>query len=300
MKSIIDKIFNNVSYWQDKKLLLRAIPQDLYSNKRVILQLLGITSNNVSLENDAKRDMWNYQIINYNMGDDILNNTNLDILNDKEFAKMAISKYNRTYIFLSKTLRASKELALHSAINEQGFDEVKNYTPILQYMPELFKLDNEIAVSATTRNIENLQYAPNLKKNKYFIIDIMNIIEEHNIKQKILEYMDQSLLLDKRFMSRLSCFDNLCEKFHNDTEYVAHSALHDIEILKKTNIFDESIIKATLKNTNYPREMILSYIFNYIERFNYNYEELDSKVKDKMILQKLFWEMGETISQEFL
>jgi len=63
------------------------------------LQLLGITSNNVSAENEAKKDMWNYQVIANKMGDNILKNTHADILDDEEFARMAISKYNRTYIF---------------------------------------------------------------------------------------------------------------------------------------------------------------------------------------------------------
>lgn len=299
LKDIISRIFNNVQYWQDKNLLLRAIPIDIYNNKRVILQLLGITSDNISVENDAKKDMWNYQIINYNMGDDILKNTHPDILDDKDFAKMAISKYNRTYIFLSKRLKASKELALHTALNEDYFEQNKNYAPILQYMPQVFQTDNEISLAATTRNIENIQYAINLRRNKYFIVDIMNLVDDNKIKQKVLQYIDRDLLSDKRFMSKLGCFDNLCDKFHNDTEYVSHAVMHDIKVLKKTKIFDESILVSALKNEDYSREKILSYAFRYIERFNSDYEELDSKIRNKKVLQKLFWEFGETISEEF-
>jgi hypothetical protein len=44
-------------------------------------------------------------------------------------------------------------------LNEHGFKESKNTTPILQYMPKKFQLDNEIALSATTRNIGNFKYA---------------------------------------------------------------------------------------------------------------------------------------------
>ena len=300
MKNIIDKIFNSVSYWQDKNLLLRAISTDLYLNKRVVLQLLGITSDNISIENEAKKDMWNHQIIVNKMGDDILRNTHPDILDDKDFAKMAISKYNRAYVFLSKRLKASHELALHSALNEHGFGQNQNTSPILQYMPKNFQLDNEIALSATTRNIENFQYASNLKNNKYFIIDIMNLTNDDHIKRKVLEYMNRDLLSDKKFMSKLGCFDNLCENFHNDTEYVANAVLHDIQVLKKTKIFDESIILSALENTDYPQEIILSYIFRYIEKFNSDYQELDAKIKDKEVLQKLFWSFGETITQEFI
>ena len=300
LKEIIYRIFNGVQYWQDKKLLLQAIPIEFYTNKKIMLQLLGITSSNVSTENEAKRSMWNYQIIDNNMGDDILKNIHPDILDDLDFAKMAISKYNRTYIYLSKRLKASKELALLAALNEQGFEQNKKFTPILQYMPQKFQLDNEIALGATTRNIENLQFAQNLKKNKYFIIDIMNLIDDNQIKQKVLRTIDKNLLSDKRFMSQLDCFDNLCEKFHNDTEYVAHSVQHDIKILKKTKIFHESIIVAALNNNDYPKELILAQIFRYIERFNSDYDELNLKIRDKKILQRLFWEFGETVSEEFI
>jgi len=299
LKNIVNRIFSNVQYWQDKQLLLRAIPAEYYSNKRVMLQLLGITSDNVTGENDAKKDMWNHQIVNYHMGDDILQNIHLDILDDQEFAKMAISKYNRTYIYLSKRLKASKELALHAALNETGFNEEKYCTPILKYMPEIFQLDNEVSVAATTRNIENLPFAQNLKRNKYFIIDIMNLIYEDNIKKKILQYIDPDLLQDKRFMSKLGCFDNLCENCHGDTEYVMHAVEHDIDILKKTDIFDEAILLAALNNTDYSKEIVLAKVFRYIERFNSDYTELDENINDKAIMQRLLWELGETVADEF-
>ena len=109
----------------------------------------------------------------------------------------------------------------------------------------------------------------------------MNLTYDNHIKQTVLQYMDKELLKDKKFMSKLQCFDNLCEQFHNDTEYVAYSVLYDIQILKKTKIFDETIIESALKNTHYPKEIILSYIFRYIGRFNVNYEELNSKIKNK-------------------
>jgi hypothetical protein len=300
LKSIIDSIFNNVQYWQDKNLLLQAIPAEFYNNKAIMLGLLEITSLNVSVTNEAKKDMWNHQIIHYRMGDDILKNINSDILDDKEFAKAAIGKYNRTYIFLSNRLKASKQLALLAAKNEIGYDDNSYLTPILKYMPKVFQADNEIALSATTRNIENFQYATNLQRNKYFIIDIMNLLDDTEIKHKVLKYMDQDLLNDKRFVSKLGCFDNLCERFHNDTEYVAHAVMHDIKILKKTKIFDESIISSALKNKHYPKGLILASIFRYIERFNSGYDELDTKIKNKKIIQTLFWELGETVSDEFI
>jgi len=180
--------------------------------------------------------------------------------------------------------------------------ETKGNLPILKYMPEKFKLDSEIALAATTRNIENLQYAQNLKRNKYFIIDMMNLVDDNSIKQQILRYIDQNLLQDKRFVSRLGCYDNMCEQFKNDIEYVANSALYDISILRKTKIFDESIIKGALNNDDIytSREVVISAIFRYIERFNSGYDELNSKIKDKHILHILFWEMGELITDEFV
>ena len=302
MKTTIDNIFKNVKYWQDKKLLLQAINPDYYNNKNMVLQLLGITSGNVSPENQAKRDMWNYQIIHYNMGDDILKNTNPKILEDFEFAKSAILKYNRTYIYISNSLKASRDLALTAAIKEQGFDESKVFPPILKHMPEIFKLDHEISLTATTRNIENLPFAINLRRNKYFIIDLMNLIYETSIKQKVLQYIDRDLLKDKRFVSKLGCFDNLCENFHGDVEYVSSAVRHDIKILKKTELFNQKILKSALKfkSDDYSREEILAEIFRYIEKFNDNYKELDSKIKDKKLLHNLFWEYGEIVSSEFI
>ena len=302
MKTIINTIFGNVQYWKDKNLLLQAIHPDHFNNKRVVIQLLGISSGNVSPENQAKKDMWNYQIQENNLGDDILKMTNSKLLEDFEFAKRAIEKYNRSYIFIGKNLKGSRELALVAATKEVGLGESKYYPPILEHMPESFRLDHEISLLATTRNIENLRYATNLKRNKYFIIDLMNLLYETSLKQKVLRYIDKSLLSDKRFVSKLGCFDNLCENFHSDVEYVSNAVRYDINILKKTQMFDQKILKSALntKSKDIDRESILAEVFRYIERFNDDFDELDSKIKDKKILKNLFWEFGETISDEFI
>jgi len=302
LTEVIDGIFNNVKYWQNKKLLLQAINPDYYHNKNIIVRLLGVTSQSISPSNEAKREMWNHMLVNENMGDDILKNVDKKILDDMEFAKAATSKYNRTYVYCSHRLKASKELAIIAAMSEKEDDGVNFKNPILKYMPEVFKIDNEISVMATTRNINNLQFATNLRKNKYFLMDMMNLIDDHNIKQKILRLMDSDLLNDKKFISRLGCFDNMCEKYQGDVEFVASAVRHDLSILKKTEIFDESILKSALKNNDIytSKETVISSIFRYIEKFNHGYDELDSKIKDKKILHKLFWSMGETISDEFI
>ena len=300
MKSIINEIFNNVKYWQDKNLLLRAINPDYYLNKNIVLQLLGITSGNVSPENEAKRGMWNYHINDNYMGDEILKNAHKDIFRDREFVKSAILKYNRTYVYLPDDLKASKEFAIDAATKEKDYDEKKPYTPILYYMPEIFREDNDIALIATTRNIENLEYATKLKMNKYFIIDVMNLLDNNKTKQKVLKYIDKSLLSDKRFVSKLGCFDNLCENFHGDLVYISNAVRYDISILKKTKLFDQSIIKSALKNDTKSREEIFADIFRYIEKFNDNFEELDSNIQDKRILQELFWNFGEIVADEFI
>jgi hypothetical protein len=302
LKNIIDGVFNNVKYWQNKNLLLNAIHPDYYSNKNVIIRLLGVTSQSISPSNEAKRGMWNHMLVTENLGDDILKNVDKNILDDVEFIKSATSKYNRTYVYASHRLKASRDLAVIAAMSEKEDDGINFKNPILKYMPEVFKTDNEIAVMATTRNINNLQFATNLRKNKYFIMDMMNLIDDHNMKQKILRYIDPDLLTDKKFVSRLGCFDNMCEKFRGDTEFVAAAVRHDLSILKKTEIFDESILKSALKNNDIytSQEEVYSAIFRYIEKFNHSYDELDSKIKDKTILNKLFWSMGEIISEEFI
>ena len=302
MTEIIDGIFNNVKYWQNKNLLLQAIHPDYYYNKNIIIRLLGVTSQSISSVNEAKRGMWNHMLVNENLGDDILKNVDKKILDDMEFAKAATSKYNRTYVYASHRLKASRELATIAALSEKEDDGINFKNPILKYMPEIFKKDNEIAVMATTRNINNLQFAINLRKNKYFIMDMMNIIDDHNVKQKILRYIDPDLLTDKKFISRLGCFDNMCEKFRGDVEFVASAVRYDLSILKKTDIFDESILKGALKNNDIYtcQETVLSEVFRYIDKFNHGYDELDSKIKDKRILNNLFWSMGETIADEFI
>jgi predicted XRE-type DNA-binding protein len=302
LTGIVDGIFNNVKYWQNKNLLLQAINPDYYRNKNIMIRLLGVTSQSISPSNEAKKNMWNHMLINENLGDNILKLIDKNILDDIEFVKAAICKYNRVYVYASHRLKASRELALLAAMAEKDNDGINFKNPILKYMPDTFKKDNEIAVMATTRNINNLEYASNLRKNKYFIMDIMNIIDDHNMKQKILKYIDPDLLNDKKFVSRLGCFDNMCEKYRGDTEFVASAVRHDISILKKTEIFDESIIKGALKNNDIytSRETAISAIFRYIERFNHGYDELDSKIKNKNILHNLFWIMGETITDEFI
>ena len=302
MTNIIDGIFNNVKYWQNKNLLLNAINPDYYTNRNIIIRLLGVTSQSISPVNEAKRGMWNHMLVNENLGDDILKNVDKKLLDDMEFVKVAISKYNRTYIYASHRLKASRELAVVAAMSEKEDDGINFKNPILKYMPEIFKLDNEISVMATTRNINNLQFATNLRRNKYFIMDMMNLIDDHNMKQKILRLIDQDLLNDKNFISRLGCFDNMSEDFQSDPSFVASAVRHDLSILKKIDIFDEKIIKSALKNNDIytSKETVLSEVFRYIERFNSGYEELDSKIKDKRILTKLFWDMGETIAEEFI
>ncbi|MDB2405559.1 hypothetical protein N9W00_01350 [Arcobacteraceae bacterium] len=302
MTETIDKIFDSVKYWQEKRLLLQAIHPEYYQNKNIVVRLLGVTSQSISPHNEAKKDMWNHHIIN-GLGDDILQNVNKELLKDFNFARDAIAKYNRTYLYLDKSLQASRELALLAAQKEENLDDPQKYKdPILQHMPETFRQDHEISLMATTRNIENLKYADNLRSNKYFIIDIMNVTFDHDMKQKILRYINRDLLSDKKFVSKLGCFDNLCEKFQGDTEYVASAVLYDIKILKKTDIFDESILKAAIKNyerDNYD-EYKLADIFRYIERFHTNFNELNKNIKNKKILAKLFWSFGETISSEFV
>lgn len=302
MTQIIDGIFNNVKYWKNKKLLLQAIHPDYYRNKQIIIRLLGVTAQSISRDNEAKKDMWNHMIFNENLGDDILKQVDKTILDDPEFIKTAVGKYNRTYLYASHRLKASREIAVLAAMAEKDENETTFKHPILKYMPEVFKKDNEISVIATTRNINNLQYSESLKRNKYFIMDMMNLIDDHEMKQKILRFIDPDLLNDKKFVSRLGCFDNMCEKFQGDVEFVAAAVRHDISILKKTEIFDESIIKNALKNDDIysARENVIADIFRYIEKFNHNYEELNEKIKDKKILYNLFWMMGETISDEFL
>ena len=302
VKDIIDNIFKSVPYWQDKKLLLQSINPDFYNNKQVLLRLLGITTQMVSSSNEAKRGMWNHHIYNNLMGDDILRNTNPMILKDRDFAQNAIQKYNRTYIYMDKSLKSSKELALLAASKETHFSDSPNKEPILKYMSDQFQQDSEIAVMATTRNIDNLQYAKNLRRNKYFIIDIMNLTSDDTTKRKVLEYIDKDLFQDKKFVSQMGCFDNMCEQFHGDLEYVSHAVLYDISILKKTDMFDEKIIRSALKSKAYKedKDSVLVDIFRYIERFNYDYDELNDKIKNKRILHQLFWEFGELLSNEFI
>ncbi|MEA3315496.1 MAG: DUF4116 domain-containing protein [Campylobacterota bacterium] len=300
MKTIINGIFKNVSYWQDKNLLLKAIHPDYFMNKNVVLQLLGIGAGNVEPINEAKRGMWNYHITDGFLGDDILKLTHKSVLSNRDFIKSAILKYNRTYIYLPKELQASREFAMDSVLKEREYQENKPYTPILSYMPETFKLDHEIALIATTRNIESLKYATNLKKNKYFLVDIMNLLDNNKMKQKVLSYIDKDLLSDKRFVSKLGCFDNLCENFHSDLTYISNAVRYDINILRKTKLFDQAIIKSAMRNENSSREVILSEIFRYIEKFTDDYEELNNNIKNKDILGELFWEFGSLISEEFI
>lgn len=301
MKETIDSIFNSVQYWLEKNQLLAAIAPQHYNNKNIVLRILNVNAESVSSKNEAKRTMWNHHIHYNNMGDDILKATKQEFFEDKEFCKRAIEKYNRSYIFVSKGLKLSHDLALTAAMREE-YDEKKSNAPILQFMPDKFKEDHEIALTATTRNIENLKYAQNLKKNKYFIIDFMNFNDDDTIKQKILKYMDQDLLEDKKFISKLGCYDNLCDNFQGDLEFVSNAVLYDISILKKTKIFDESIIKAALKNEQFElsREYVLADIFRYIEKFNSDFKEFNSKIKDKALVSELFWQMGELIGEEFI
>lgn len=302
IKDIIGGIFNNVSYWGEKEQLLRAIPSNYFENKNILLKILGITKEVISDRDEAKRDMWNYHIINNLMGDDILQNVSVKILDDIDFVKEAIKKYNRTYLFLNNQLKSNFEIAKLAAMHEKNIILQKDNFPILYYMPQKFQSDYEISTIATTRNIENLQYTVNLKRNKYFIYDMMNLLDDSVLKDKILQSVDKSLLVDKKFVASLGCYDNLCEQFRDDLDYVAYAAKYDISILRKTELFSEKIIKYALKNRqpSYARGYILAEVFRYIERFHHNYREFFNQVKDKELLDNFFWEMGEIMNEEFM
>ena len=139
MTEIIDKIFDSIKYWQEKRLLLSAIPLEYYSNKTILVRLLGITSHSISPRNAAKKEMWNHHI-NNGMGEDILQNVSKEILKDFGFARDAIAKYNRTYAYLDPSLKASRELALLAAIKEENLEDPHKYkSPILENMPETFQ-----------------------------------------------------------------------------------------------------------------------------------------------------------------
>ena len=299
MKNRIENIFDKVSYWQEKRTILSAISPDLYRNKRAVISMLNISPQAVSERNQAKRDMWNHQIRQYNMGDDILKQTAKEILDDMEFAKEALIKYNRTYIYLSPRLRASKELASLAAMHEN--DQLGHNEPILQFMPEIHQKDSEIAMMATTRNIENIAYAPILKQNKYFILDIVKLIYEDEIRHRILQLIDPDLLNDKWFVSQLGCFDGLCDRFRGDVDFVAYSVLNDIRILDKTELFHEKIVKAVFKSNDYKKnpDYALAKLFEYIEHFNEDYEELESRLNDKKTLNRVFWELAQIASRDY-
>ena len=297
MKKEIKLIFDNVKYFKEKKYLLKAIPSEYYLRGNISIQLLYISSNNVSVDDEAKRQMWNHMIVEEKMGDDILNKMDNNILNDIDFAKKAISRYNRTYIYLSEQLQNNYDIATLTVTNEI-IDTKKYIAPILMYMPDEFQNDIDISLIASSRNIHNIQYAPKLQKNKYFIIDIMNTITSIEDKRKVLSYIDQSFLEDKIFVSKLGCFDNLCDKFQGDVVYVSHAVQHDIDILKKTKLFDESIIKSIIQSDYYHEHHndAISKLFIYIKQFNDSFDEFDSKIKDKTIINKLMWDMGELIT----
>ncbi len=301
IKDTINAIFNRVSYWKEQKLLLAAIPPESYNNKYLMIQLLGISPDNIDSTNEAKRQMWNYQINQNYMGDELLKNTSKEVLDDIEFARIAIKKYNRTYIYLSPRLKSSIELAKLAAEYERSNVEAKHNLPILHYMSEKFQIDHEISLMATTRNIENLQYAVNLKRNKYFILDMMNLLYEDELKSRILKLVDQDLFNDKRFVAKLGCYDNLCKNFQGDAEYVAHAAEFDLGILRKTEIFDDKIIEQALRNQEFQdnKGYLYAEIFNYIERFFDSFEEMNQHISNKKLLRELFWGMGESLREEF-
>jgi len=301
MKKIITNIFNNVKYWQDKNMLLKSINSEYYNNKEIILTLFNISVNLVSKQDNVKRELWNYMIFSEKLGDDILNNTNSNILDDIDFARKAIHKYNRTYIYLSNKLQNDYEIATITASNEIISDGKYN-APILMYMPEKFQNDLDIALSASSRNIHNIQYSQVLCTNKYFIIDIMNSLNSFDDKKKVLSYIDKSFLDDKIFVSKLGCFDNLCERFQGDILYVSNAVAYDINILNKTELFHESILKSVLSSEFYKtnKDEALVIIFKYIKRFNNNTKELNDKIEDKTILYTLLWDLGEVFIDEFI
>ena len=88
----------------------------------------------------------------------------------------------------------------------------------------------------------------------------------------------------------------------NAAEIVSIIVFFDISILKKTEIFDEKIVKAIFNSKDYQKDKAKAIVmlFRYIEKFNYDYEELESKITDKKLLHRLFWELAQVASDEFV
>jgi len=298
MKNTIQKIFDNVPYWQEKDKLLKAIPSYYFDNEDIVLNLLNVRAGLLNKQYEAKRDMWNHMVISQKLGDDILNLASSNVLSSLKFAKEAILKYNRTYIYLSPQLQNHKYI-VKSTVQNEPIPEVEKYlAPILMYLPEEFQNDIDISLTACSKNFHNIKYAPKLQRNKYFIIDIMNLTDSSKDKKTILSYIDQTLLEDKAFVGKLGCFDNVCDKFRGDLVYVSNAAKYDINILKKTDLFDEEILESVIYSDYYHENIdeSIEIIFNYIKRFNNNAEELNEKIEDKTILNKLLWDMGDILS----
>jgi len=298
MKNTIRKIFDNVHYWQEKDKLLKAIPEYYYSNAELIINLLHVKPGFLGKEYEARRDMWNHMIVSAKMGDDILSKTSSDVLSSLEFAKQAVVKYNRAYIYLSEDLQNNIYIVRTTIENEPTPKSEQYIAPILMYMPDIYQNDIDLSLMACSKNFHNIKYAPKLQRNKYFIIDIMNITQSNKDKKTILSYIDQELLEDRAFVGKLGCFDNVCDKFRGDLIYVTNAASNDINILKKTELFDEAILEAVIYSDYYHENIdeSIEIVFNYIKRFNNSVEELDSKIEDKSILNKLLWDMGEILS----
>jgi hypothetical protein len=298
MKNTIQKIFNNVHYWQEKEKLLKAIPEYCYCNADVIVNLLNVKPGFLGKDFEAKREMWNHMILSQKLGDDILSRTCDDVLASLEFAKQAVVKYNRAYIYLSEELQNNIYIVKNTIANEPIPKPEQYIAPILMYMPEVYQNDIDLSLNACSKNFHNIKYSPKLQRNKYFIIDIMNITESNKDKKTILSYIDQELLEDKAFVGKLGCFDNVCDKFRGDLVYITNAVTKDINILKKTELFDESILEAVIYSDEYHENIdeSIELVFNYIKRFNNDVEELNNKIEDKTILNKLLWDMGEILS----
>lgn len=300
-KEIIDNIFNKVSYWNEKKLLLEAIPLEYYNNKEIVLRLLKLPYGSVSPQNEAKREMWNHQVETELMGDDIIQKIDKRLLKDIDFVKLLIKKYNRSYIFLEDRIKDNKMIALLSSQYEiRRTDNLNsNIKPILAYMSKENRDSLEIAGTAIMKNIRNIKYSKFLQDNKYFVADLFNKIDHHDTKSFLINNINKNLLIDKKFVARLGCFDNLCKTFKGDLEYLSEAVVYDLNILKKVEHFDEKIVKNAMLNKNVSHEDKIITIFKYIERFNDDEYDLISKIKDKELLNKLLWEMGTILSYDY-
>lgn len=176
---------------------------------------------------------------------------------DRQFAFAAVDSDERSFRYISDSLKSDKEIAL-TAVKYDGL--------MLQYVGNALKADKEVVLEATKQNYLAFQFAHSVLKS-----DRLTVLEALDCDYRILYYIDINLLKDREVISTAikvsfgdgDIFNIIDPCFYGDREFMLEMVRYNDGImdvvapnLKQDKIFMMKLCKYSKLNWIFDRAKI--------------------------------------------